>query len=559
MNLSKVFKLTITSATVLGAAVSLPWAFCSSAIETYAIFQCSDRAYFEPVPNADPLDASAGITGAFWQFGFGNLNLNNGTGTTGTAFASKAFNGNDSGLFTVDVLDTALFPGIGFPDDSVCLGSNNWANSGVDGCCDNPRPAAPFVYTNPYAGLGAYTYNNDDHILNPYFGTFQAAGGFPGYYSLASMMDYPTAVMLKTPGDAHVALAAVSNMTRNNTGGNQNGPCNSGSPGTNPAPCDIRQGFFSLQDVTNGNANVIPGVTANNAIPWQPAPRPREVSGLDCSVVDCGGTTVPVRFAITPLIWYTDQRSVPTNNPTLDTRDTATVGDTTRARGVGPADLLRKWAGLARYTLEVAPIVPGVNTDPNGDIIYSSLVFADDPNSADNMVPPLDGNGNATGPITIPATGTMDIPIPSCWRARVGIGKPAEAFSLLEANARVGKLGDLGLGIATQNRVGITCFGNRDPLVSENIINGAVRTVKGRHTITWDTTAELTVQGFDIFAVTQHGSKLVGSLSCTECSSGAGASYETTVRPADIKGGKVTGFQVKMKGGSGAVAELPVR
>ena len=92
-------------------------------------------------------------------------------------------------------------------------------------------------------------------------------------HTLASMMDYPTAVLLKTPGDTHFALAAITNMDRGNTHAAENGPCNVGAPTGNQAPCDIRQGFYGLQDVTNGTTNVMTG--QNNVIEWQPAPRPR--------------------------------------------------------------------------------------------------------------------------------------------------------------------------------------------------------------------------------------------------------------------------------------------
>lgn len=552
MNLSKVLKITVIGAAVLGGTVTLPWAFCASSQETYALFQCANRAYFEPVPGGFTKDD---ITGIFWQFGFGNMNVNTGLGNTGTAFASKAFNGNDSGMFPVDLLDAAAtFPTEGFPVGSVCLGSNNWANSGVDGCCDNARPATPFSYSNYYAGLGTYLYSNDDQLLNPYFGFFQANQNYPGYYSLASIMDYPTAVLLRLPGDAFFAIAAVQNMDRNNTGGN--GPCQPLNPGTNEAACDVRQGFYAYANVTNGNPNQTPASFGSpNAVPWQTA-RPREVSGLDCNVVDCGGSTVPVRFQVDPIIIHSDEKSVPTNNPTLATRNLSKTRDATRAEGVGVRDLKRKWGGLVRYQLESAPIVAGVNTDPNGDIIYDTLTFTP---TGSIVTPSLDTNGNPTGPVMFPPAGTMSIPIPSCWRTRVDIGKVPETTTPTETLCRVGKCGDLGISIRQASRSGVTCFGNRDPLVSENIINGAVRTVKGSHTITWDTTAELTVQGFEIYAVTQRGPKLVGNVACTECSSGAGASYETVVRPADVKGGKVTGFEVRMIGGSGAVAELPAR
>jgi len=552
MNLSKILKIAVIGAAVLGGTVTLPWAFCNSSLETYALFQCANRAYFEPVPGGFTKDD---ITGIFWQPGFGNMNVNTGLGNNGAGFVSAAFNGNDSGQFPVDLLDAAAqFPTEGFPPGSVCLGSNNWANSGVDGCCDNTRLSAPFTYYNNFTYL-TYSQPNDDNFMNPYFDSYRNFAGYPGELSLAQITDYPTAVLLRLPGDAYFAIAAVQNMDRDNTG-ETFGPCHPNTPGPNDGACDVRQGFFAYANVVNGNPNQTPAEFGTpNAVPWQTA-RPREVSGLNCNVVDCGGSTVPVQFQVDPIMIHSDEKVIPSNNPSLATQDASKPRDATRAAGVGMRDLKRKWGGLVRYQLETAPIVPGVNTDPNGDILYNTLTFGP---SGSVVTPPLDVNGNPTGPLMFPAAGTMSIPIPSCWRTRVDIGKAPEGVTANLANCRLGKCGDVGISIRQASVSGVTCFGNRDPLVSENIINGAVRTVKGRHTITWDTTAELTVQGFEIYAVTQRGPKLVGNVDCSECSSGAGASYETSVRPADIRGGKVTGFQVKMKGGSGAVAELPAR
>ncbi len=576
MTLSRAFKIAVIGAAVLGGSLTLPWAFCSSAIETYAIFHCGQRAYVEPVPQFFQDGTPTGFTpqdlirspGAtdfpviFWQFGFANRNVNTGFGTDGTAFANKAFNGNDNGYFPVDVLDAFnRFPGQGFPQGSVCLGSNNWANSGVDGCCDNTRLAAAFSYSNTYQGFAPYTYPNDDNILNPYFGFYLNNAGFPGYYSLASIQDYPTAVLLRLPNDAFFAVASVANANRGNNG-DLTGPCNMTTPGTNNAACDVTQGEYQFSQITNGEPNQIPSEAGkNNVISWQTA-RPREVSGLDCSVVNCGGTSVPVRFQIDPIVIQSEERVCKTNNPSLDTADNTKTQDTTRAAGVCTTDLKRKWGGLVRYTLEMAPIVPGVNTDPNsGDLIHTSLTFGPPPAPipGTTMTPPLDANGNPTGPIMIPAAGTMDIPIPSCWRARVDIGKPPEAVTPSAITCRKGQCGDVGISIRSLAKSGVTCFGNRDPLVSENISDAALRHAKGIYTITWETTAEFTVDGFDIFAVGPRGEKLVKSVACTECGTGFGAAYEETIRSSDLKAGRVDSFRIRMNSATPVTVEVPVR
>ena len=45
----------------------------------FAVFQCADRAYFNP-----PSVAGTAVNSTFWQVGFGNATLNNGSGTAGT-------------------------------------------------------------------------------------------------------------------------------------------------------------------------------------------------------------------------------------------------------------------------------------------------------------------------------------------------------------------------------------------------------------------------------------------------------------------------------------------
>ncbi len=420
--------------------------FCSSAIETYALFQCAHNAYFEPVPGGFTRDD---ISGVFWQLGFGNRTSNTGLGNNGTGFSSKAFNGNDSGLFPVDLLDAAAtLPALGFPPGAVCLGSNNWANSGVDGCCDNTRPAAPFSYFNNYNGYGPYTYPNDDNILNPYFGFFQNTQGYPGYYSIASIMDYPTAVLLRLPGDAWFAIAAVTNMDRGNTGP-QNGSCQPNNPGTNPAPCNVQQGFYRFADVTTGNPNLVPTEAGkNNAIPWQASPKPL----IQCTA-NCGSTQSFTADITWPAVrWHHDGRSVPTNNPTLATRNLSKPRDAMRAAGVGVVDLLTKWAGLVRYDLQRADVTEA-NLDPNFQVDHSTLQFFDI--ATDIPQPPLDPNFQ---PVGSPEVTGVQVQGASCYRVRVQLGKQAEVGTISESRCRVGKCGDVGFAVLSSDPSSITCF-----------------------------------------------------------------------------------------------------
>ncbi len=409
----------------LAAATSSLRAFCNSSTETYAIFQCGQRAYFASVPS--PFTPSD-VTGVFWQLGFGNSTVTTGLGTDGTSFASKAFNGNDSGIFTVNFLDAAAtFPLEGFPAGSICLGSNNWANSGVDGCCDNPRPSAPFAYTNYYNGLGPYYYANDDDILNPYFGTFQNLQAYPGYFSIASIMDYPTAVLAKLPGDAFFAVAAVTNMDRmNNFDPNDmttwTGPCHPLNPGgTNDGACDLRQGFMNFAEITNGLPNATPfGAGKSNVIPWQQPPAPV----VDNSALDPNDPNILLLDLSWPAVtFHHDGSVVPSNNPTLDTRNPSLLSDPNAAPGVGVVDILGAF-GLVRYQIQAA-----AGNDVGFSTITQTVTCPGDPNC---------------GPGT---TVSLAVGASECVRIRTLFGEPPRTTILSTGTCRLGQCGDIGYGV----------------------------------------------------------------------------------------------------------------
>lgn len=117
----------------------------------FPVFQCADLAYFNPPPDFDPNkyfldpdDPAVGVQNVkvvYWQIGFGNNNLNTGFGSLGTGNSgATTFNGNDQGVSGVDLKEARSATGTSsIPLGGLCLGSNNWGNSGVDGCCDNDR------------------------------------------------------------------------------------------------------------------------------------------------------------------------------------------------------------------------------------------------------------------------------------------------------------------------------------------------------------------------------------------------------------------------------------
>ncbi|MBI3447626.1 MAG: hypothetical protein HY049_01705 [Acidobacteria bacterium] len=519
----------------------------------FAIFQCADVAYFNPPPVAvafDPNNKPTNVTAVFWQLGFGNnqaghcdlvqlkctsgllnkacssaslptpdtfCNANTGLGSSGTGnSALNDFNGNDTGIFAVDVRDARVTTGQpGVPAGSLCLSSNNWANSGVDGCADDLRNAALAVA--------------DDGDLNPYYDVnFSRTYSAKGYYSLSWQQDYPMAALLETAPDArYFAIAAVATLNRGNTGGN--GPCApAGQTGTNAAACDVRPGFYSFKDVANGVAN--PFVVGKfNVIPWQQVPKP----SANC-VANCASSPRSIRFDWAPVIWYHDRSIRPSTNPGM------APTDATRAPGVGVLDLLRKtdagnsWQGLIHYDLESATAT-AANLDANGRLIPASLAFSTA--VADVPQPAIDANtGNPTAP-TI--SSTVAAGPDTCWRVRVKFGKKPETSTTSTANCRLGKCGDRGYDAVSLDGATITCVGGA--LFSQAFTSVTADKSQGKITVAWSMSAELSITGYNVYALNAKGARSLltpSPINCTECSSGLSASYQVTFSAGKSKGAR---------------------
>jgi len=507
------------AAAVLGLGCTAASANCLD-FGGFAIFQCADVAYFNPppVPVAfDPNNRPTNVAGTFWQLGFGNETANNGAGSAGTGNSGLTyFNGNDHGLFSVDLKDARVGTADPtLPAGSICLSSNNWGNFGIDGCVDNVRTTSLLLA--------------DDGILNPYYDVHYARDYFaPGYYSLASQQDYPMAILLKTlPDQKFFAVAAAATLNRGNAHNGQNGPCAAVS-GTNPAPCDVRPGFYTFKDVANGLPNPI-SVGAFNVVPWQQVPKP----AANC-VANCAGSPRSVRFDWTPAVWYHDKSKRPSTNPAM------APADATRAPGVGVLDLLTKadpnnlWRGLVHYDLESATAT-AANLDPNGRLITASLVFATA--VANIPQPAVDPNtGNPTAAIV---STTTSAPPDTCWRVRVKFGKGRETATTSTANCRLGKCGDVGYDIASTDGSTITCVGGA--LFSEAFTSVSAARSKGSVAVSWTVGAEITMQGYNVYAVNGKGTqtKLNSSLiGCSECTTGVLVSYTQTFPMTLLKGAK---------------------
>ncbi|MCI0589720.1 MAG: hypothetical protein L0323_23125 [Planctomycetes bacterium] len=204
----------------------------------FAIFQCGDRAWFDAPP-----EGSGTVRAVFWQIGFGNAAVNNAEGTNGTGIGPPGvFSGNDSGLFDVPLIAAAPLVDpegkIGVPEDALCLGPVNWANRGVDGCCDDRK-----IH-------GVRT--GQDGLLNPNFDSEAMRRQDQFVPDLTAVIDHPMAILLREETGRWFAVAAVASMERAS-----DGP-------------DIRAGHFTLASVADGAANPLTG--SRNVIPWQEAP-----------------------------------------------------------------------------------------------------------------------------------------------------------------------------------------------------------------------------------------------------------------------------------------------
>jgi hypothetical protein len=406
MSFSGILRLSIGAGLVFALCAAPAFSYCDASREIYAIFQCADLAYFEPLP---PGYTPADVNGLFWQLGFGNGSRQGGSEGDGTGVVGASdFQGIDSGLFSVDLLDgAALDPR--FPAGSICLGSNNWANSGIDGCPDNPR-----VSTFQYEG---YEYAGDDDHLNPYFNAIRAAAGYFGHYTLAAQADYPMAVLLTTSDGAHLAVAAVASFDRGNDGSGGDGLC-APVPGTNPAPCDFTSGWYSFSDVTDGAPNAT-FPSRLNAIPWQETPSP---AALDVTPIDPNDPQSDLSLDLTwiPVHVYSDQSIRPTGNPTLAPAEPGA------AIGVGTADVMARHGSLVRYRIEIALV---------GDPAFGSPV----------QVITCPGEP-ACGPS---GEASLTIPADSCIRIQTLFGVTPAAPAPSRSECRLGRCGDQGFDVTS--------------------------------------------------------------------------------------------------------------
>lgn len=461
--------LAVLAALVAASAGPQAFAFCDSGRETPAIFQCAERAWFEPLP------AGAGsVSGVFWGIGFGNGEINDGQDSRGVGVSGKStFNGNDSGIAGLDILDAgSVIPGA--PVGSVCLGSNNWANAGVDGCCDNPRDA--------------YLAFTDDDLLNPEFDVQANRTGYPGVPSSQWIQDAPMGVLLSESSGQYFALLAVASMVRN-------------------GPTDLRPGSFNLADVSNGSANPLTGV--NNVVPWQSVPG-TPISGdpttefVRSAVVDANNNRV-LDLGWKGAVLYHDGSSKPSTNSVV----TGLPGIT----GMGVTD----HPDLVRYVLESQAIVDP--NDPLGSLNPAGW-------SVESVTQVPDGSGGFTAQITVAPD--------TCLRLHTYFGLVPQTAVISTPNCRQGICGDVGIDLESAP----ACIGGAlaaDGLVKNA---RAVRDRGAVDVSFESQSELSVRNYKIYALTKQSGLVEVASLSCSECTTGGGGQYKVRIPMGQLKGAR---------------------
>jgi hypothetical protein len=316
--------LAVLAAVAAMSAGPAAFAGCSD-FGGFAVFQCADRAYFEPAPAG-----SGTVTPVFWQIGYGNQNVNDGSGASGTGIGGGgAFNGNDQGVFDVGISDALTAIGApGAPAGALCLSVNNWANTGIDGCCDNPKDSALPV--------------SKDGILNPLYDVNYVRNyGYDPNTNPSNkwVQDSPIAALLRESNGHYFAFVATSTLDRFSI-------------------ADPRPGAYYFKDVDNGHVNPYDG-TKHNVIPWQKVPgykAPGDAFGLvrDVSDANMPNATHNVTLGWDDVVVYQDHHNRPSTNVTVSTGDEGSAF-------VGP---------LVRYVVETQAIVnpnnPVGSLNPNG-------------------------------------------------------------------------------------------------------------------------------------------------------------------------------------------------
>jgi len=429
--------------------------------------------------------AAGAVTPVWWQLHYGNRTVTNG-------FGGSAIEGTGMGptLPTFSGNDSGFF-NIVLTQASAVLPQYDPAI---------PPGALCSNFENSWSQPGVdgcadvpRTTADDDNMLNPYFkaayGTAYCYGPAYDSYTLDRQVDYPMAILLTESTGYYFAFAAVASNVR---GTARQQRC-----------LDTADGYFNLGDVSDGDPNpALPG--RNNIIPWQRIPKPGVRRIVDSDSAD------PFSDRIVSLDWSPGVRIVSDGSTRPSARALNNPGN-----GVGVLDQ----GPLARYDVESAELVwPGLPVDPN--VLTWSVVLS-----------------------TTDTKATVTVPPDSAIRLRTRLGvEPATSVPGLSA-CRAGLCGDVGFDMTGPFELipGV--------LASEEAVDLAAGCARGRCTVTFRTTSELSVGAISLLAVGPRGERTLASIAPKEGTSGAGASYEIAIRMADLEGAKEIAVRLEGIGG----------
>jgi hypothetical protein len=432
----------------------------------------------------------------------------------GTGVITGAFPGNDSGvansptvvpptgpfgLKNAQAVLGSLYPGM-IPAGALCADyENSWGGFGVDGCADNVR--------------STLSTDNDD-ILNPYWSLTYGPCPYEDcvYETTNYLTDYPIGMLARTSSNKYFALAFVASINRN--GISQ----------------DASEGVFNVGAIVNGDPNPIPG-KGNNIIPWQPVPRPRVMSVTPTTP----GVPRNVQIA------WDNIRIV--HDGSLRNTGTTRPATIPASGGVGVLNFLDgPGEDLCRYQVQTAPVSGG---DPNQP--PSSMTWV-------NSGAPIPC-GAPSGPII---TANLTVNPDTAIRVRTTLGRIPKTTVTTLAQARLGNSGDL--GFEPTDCTANNCL-NSPPvivvgggLVGQQIIGAVATKTSGGISITFSTTAELSVSGIDVLG---KGDAVIGSVACKQCNTGVGDSYDMLLDKNALKGAKT--LRLRLNGPGSLTDAIPIQ
>ena len=459
----------------------------------YEVRQCSKGTWFGP----KPATAGAHIL-QWWGIGFGNGNIVSSTAETiGNGFLALplpgVFIGVDNGSLDAVGLDLvdAETAGIGAPANTLCFSASaNWGSPGLDSCIDINR--------NENAGNG--TAAASDNILNKYWdSTFDPTGYYPAYFN--HQLDPPMGVLLTEATGKFFAAAFFAS-----------------TPRPVPQQTDPSLGQYSMGELKNGDT----GPFGPNIVPWQNVPQPSVAATLSNPADPLSPRNLQFNWTLPRFIHDSSVR------PCFLTDGTTPCGSVIGG-GVGVLDQ----GALIHFEVETSPIDAAGACGTTWTTAAGSRV---DPPATSVAV-------NGVAPDTCVRLKTSFGKTPSATLSTTATTTARDANRLL---VQRGAIGDVGFAVfSTPVKVGGTLVSQKATLILASKDKGSLH-------VAFTTDTELNVTGFDIVGIDgKGGKKVLGSVACTQCTTGLGASYDELLSGAKVGGSKQV--QVVMQP-SGAVS-----